>query len=108
MTTAAAAAAAAAAEEEVYVLDVSAEDDATRAEKIKVSQAGPALLRCNNKLYKLDAEHVKTFSLRALYKVNAQDDAMYIMYHDKAFTTEAVLKYNMDVMNETWCDLWKP
>ena len=74
-------------------------------DQIKVTQLSPTLLKCQNKIYKIDPEHVNDFTIQALWKVNPQKDAMYIMYHDKAYTTRDVIANNLPVMNEVWCDL---
>jgi len=91
----------------VYAIDASV-TAAGLNNRVEVSQPGPTLLRCKHRLYEIDPEHIETFRLRALYKVNPQEEAMYIMYHDKAYTMETVIKYSMDVMSEVWCRRWRP
>ena len=92
----------------VYAIDASVTAPGLN-NRVEVSQPGPTLLRCKHRLYEIDPEHIETFRLRALYKVNPQEEAMYIMYHDKAYTMEKVIKYSMDdVMSEVWCRRWRP
>ena len=100
--------AAASASAVVYAIDASVTAPGLN-NRVEVSQPGPTLLSCKHRLYEIDPEHIETFRLRALYKVNPQEEAMYIMYHDKAYTMETVIKYSMDdVMSEVWCRRWRP